>query len=135
MSRNNTFFTDNRRKLFGEIFGYAIEYSITIEDGEPVLRFQPKMIASENVFGEQKIRKFDLVCECIFRLAQDAKKIKVVLYDRQLEFNSTESLSMIRTRVETLQKSLIPIDPKLNRTIQLQLYHGLDDLISKIDIF
>ncbi len=132
---NNIFFTNNRKKAFGERFGYAIEYSITIEDGVAVLRFEPKMVASENVSGEPKIRKFDLVCECIFRLAQDAKKIKVVLYDRQLEFNSTENLSMIRTRVETLQKSLVPIDPKLNRTIQLQLYHGLDDLISKIDIF
>lgn len=132
---SNIFFEENGKKLFGQRFGYAIEYRTMLKENL-FLQFFPGMVMAEDARNVSKPEKLKLVSECISETAKkQGEKIIVVLYDTAMQFSPNDTIFEIESSIKQLQKTFIIIPNSIKVNIIQQLRSKIDDIISSIDVF
>lgn len=119
---SNMFFKQCDKTIFGEQFGYALEYRVTKEFGEDCIRFAEKLIMSEDPQHTKKPQPIDLVSECIYKLIQENKAdIIAYLYGRQVRFKEKDNMVDIKRQITDIQKSLIQISNEASPDVKTYL--------------
>jgi len=124
MTSNNVFFEQNARKMYGQQFGYAIEYKVSHELGEYNVKFAEHLIMPEDPQHTKMPQPIDLVSECIKELLKEAKgksDIIAEIYSRRVRFSSRDSTYDIKRRIREIQKSLIKISPEASNDVKAYL--------------
>lgn len=122
-------FEQNGRTLYGTVFGYAVEYSITNGHGGETVRFAEKLVMAEDPQNCKMPMPIDIVSECIFELAKEKKQVRAILYGRLVIFGKDENLFDIKKRIREIQKSLIKIDSSVAADVKQFIDNGIFDLI------
>lgn len=133
---NHIFFNDGERLLFGERFGYAIEYKLARNEttGKTQVSFAPKIVQSEGA-GFKHYTKYELVVECVYLLASEIGKIEIVLYNNVIEISNKDKKQGIANKINDLQKSFINISPTVSPIIKNEIEFCIIEALKNIDIF
>lgn len=107
---NNVFFEQNGRKMYGMVYGYAIEYMLTHESGMDHVCFAEKLIMPDDPQNWEKPIPTDIASECLYNLVQEKKYLLVKLYGIWVNFNDRDTLFDIKRRIRQVQKNLIKVN-------------------------
>ena len=133
-NQGNIRFQEGNRKLYGQRFGYAIEYDLTIYYGKELLYFKQKpLVMAEDPQNTKRPSPIDLAVECIYDYAKNRKgEVWVEVYGRQLKFSSNNSLYEIKRVIRNMQYEFISISsevPKYVRNyIESNIFHIIKDM-------
>lgn len=131
---SNIFFEQTGRKMFGQQFGYAIEYSESAENGIKYIQFEGKLIMPEDPQNEKRPLPVDLVTECLFEIVSNEKQANAILYGKKVSFGEKETAYEIKKKIRDIQKTLIKFDETLPLDIQNYLNNNILDLIRNMPV-
>ena len=132
---SNMFFVQEDRHLFGQQFGYAIEYWLTQELEEYHIRFAGKLIPAEDPQNVKRPQPTDLVSECIYELAQKKKSdIIAIIYSRRVKFSVEDSMYDIKKQIREIQKSLIKISPEAGQGVKKYFQQAIWNAIKNMPV-
>ena len=133
---SNSFFVDGGRNLYGEVFGSAIQYDIERDTatGKPEVRIKPQLIQPESIYFHGQ-SKFELVCECVKKLAVSIGDFDLAIYGIKLPISRYDSMSIIAGKIKKKQMSFISIDETLDKSIQREIKNCINDFLERLDIF
>ena len=134
--QQNSFFNEGGKLLYGQRFGYAVEYRISLrsKSGIPCVRIERGMILPEDPYMPY-VSKSDLVCELLWMLLSKYKKIKVFLYKQGVILTDDLKLCEIKTIVKRRQRTFLKISVNTPSGVSSELEANLDLVLEKIDIF
>ena len=127
---NNMFFEQKGRAMYGNQFGYAVEYELT-KNGSGIVTvcFKENLVMPDDPQNWKMPMPIDLVSECIFEMAQKNGKLIVQLYGRQVTFGKDETLFNVKKRIREIQKSLVKVESDVSNDVRHFIQNGIFDLI------
>lgn len=131
---SNIFFEQTGRKMFGQQFGYAIEYFETVENGIKYIRFAGQLILPEDPQNAKRPLPIDMVTECLFRIVEQEKQANAIIYGKKVSFGEKETMYEIKKKIRDMQKSLIKIDETVQFDIQNYLNNNILELIRNMPV-
>lgn len=130
------FFCDGGRKLFGELFGSAIEYEVEKDSKTYELRvhIKPNMLMPESTYHPFS-SKFDIVCEFASQLSKKIGWFCLEIYGSNIEISTRESREEIGYKIMCKQLSLVKVDESLDKNLQRQIKDKIRATLREIDIY
>lgn len=135
MNNGNMFFEQKGRKMYGNQFGYALEYEIKRETfGITRLKFVGSLIMPDDPQNWKRPLPINLATECIFELVKKEKGVLVNLYGVCAGFSNQHTMEDIRTAIYEIQLSQIKINSNLPIDVKHYMERGIKELIKGMPI-
>jgi len=130
----NIFFEQNGRKMYGNQFGYAVEYKLVHELGIAHIRFEPMLSMPDDPQNWKRPKPTDLASEMLVKLRKTENELMASLYGIWLVINKEDTVYDIKKKIQQIQSSLIKIDSHLPADVKNHLQSGINKLIENMPI-
>jgi len=135
MKGGNMFFEQKGRKMFGNQFGYAIEYELTKDVyGMAHVSFAESLIMPDDPQNWERPLPTDLVSEFLYKLTRKEKNVLVYLYGLWVEFDKEDTVYDIKSKIQKIQRFLIQINPNISAEVRNYLESGVKELIKGMPV-
>lgn len=132
---NNVRFQENGEKMFGNPFGYAIQYAVIEEDGNHYIQFSPApLVMAENPQNTIKPYPVDLASQCIYTMAKESG-VWVKMYGCKVHFNAHATFWEIKEKIQKFQRSVIHISSDLPADVRQHINTHLKEVIKGMPIY
>jgi len=130
----NMFFEQNGRRMYGNQFGYAVEYALVHELGIAHVRFEARLLMPDDPQNWKRPKPTDLASEMLVELRKRENELMANLYGIWLMNNKEDTAYDIKMKIQKIQSSLIKIDSQLPTDVKNHLQSSINKLIENMPI-
>ena len=131
----NVFYEQVGHKMFGNQFGYAVEYELTRDSfGIARVKFVGSLAMPDDPGNWKRPRPIQLVSECILELLKKEKNVIANLYGVNVGFGEKHTIDDIYTTIHQIQLNLIKISPNVSASVRHYLEGEMREAIKAMPI-